>query len=610
MIPTMSEYIDSAKTEILTLISESKPLTKKSDTPRAFTALLKTKPNFKAFVKKFAGKENIDSRSNVLSYIVRDALYDKTFDLTQKLIDLESFLRKTYRENYPEDTSLKLKIKEQKIKQFEKDVRGAVQAQSQSKKDYLSIFTAMGTKLKQLASSSASPREFTVQIKNLGNTPGNSIHDFISQYFIGSDNEQSRINTFIYTIRDVYFKPSAVPGKVLPSTPSEWFDLKLAGIVKSSHKSKILNEERDALTSVIPQTFLKFLPKTLIVEVDKNNKITALKSKFAEKLDDIAAKIERQKILLTNLTKLETKIKKDLVSPDHDTKMKALLVYLMLDTGIRPGDEDNKVKIDVEQDEDGEEIDQYLETYGATTLNKHHIKFIRANFVRLEFVGKKGVINLADITDSTLTKAITDLVNKTKANKKSNYLFLDKEGKVFGQPKVTDYLRSIVPGLNLTDFRKLKSTRVFLDALREKRTMILGMIYDITQDQVANAKEEIMEVIRDVVDQAYRESVKALSHQSMNTTIKSYINPQVLLNFLSTGKVADKIEDIVFKDQKLVFDPQVFITQAIAYGKATDDIIGPEDYVDYGDDDPKLHMIKKANWISKYLSRLSYPFVA
>jgi len=610
MIPTMSEYIDSAKTEILTLITESKPLTKKSDTPRAFTALLKTKANFKAFVKKFAGKENIDSRSNVLSYIVRDALYDKTFDLTQKLIDLESFLRKTYRENYPEDTSLKLKIKEQKIKQFEKDVRGAVQAQSQSKKDYLSIFTAMGTKLKQLASSSASPREFTVQLKNLGNTPGNSIHDFISQYFIGSDNEQSRINTFIYTIRDVYIKPNTVPGKVLPSTPSEWFDLKLAGIVKSSHKSKILNEERDALTSVIPQTFLKFLPKTLIVEVDKNNKITALKSKFAEKLDDIAAKIERQKILLTNLTKLETKIKKDLVSPDHDTKMKALLVYLMLDTGIRPGDEDNKVKIDVEKDEDGEEIDQYLETYGATTLNKHHIKFIRANFVRLEFVGKKGIINLADITDSTLTKAITDLVNKTKANKKSNYLFLDKEGKVFGQPKVTDYLRSIVPGLNLTDFRKLKSTRVFLDALREKRTMILGMIYDITQDQVANAKEEIMEVIRDVVDQAYRESVHALSHQSMNTTIKSYINPLVLLNFLSTGKVADKIEDIVFKDQKLVFDPQVFITQAIAYGKATDDIIGPEDYVDYGDDDPKLHMIKKAKWISKYLSRLSYPFVA
>ena len=225
MIPTMSEYIDSAKTEILTLITESKPLTKKSDTPRAFTALLKTKANFKAFVKKFAGKENIDSRSNVLSYIVRDALYDKTFDLTQKLIDLESFLRKTYRENYPEDTSLKLKIKEQKIKQFEKDVRGAVQAQSQSKKDYLSIFTAMGTKLKQLASSSASPREFTVQLKNLGNTPGNSIHDFISQYFIGSDNEQSRINTFIYTIRDVYIKPNTVPGKVLPSTPSEWFDL-------------------------------------------------------------------------------------------------------------------------------------------------------------------------------------------------------------------------------------------------------------------------------------------------------------------------------------------------------------------------------------------------
>ena len=47
-----------------------------------------------------------------------------------------------------------------------------------------------------------------------------------------------------------------------------------------------------------------------------------------------------------------------------------------------------------------------------------------------------------------------------------------------------------------------------------------------------------------------------------------------------------------------------------------DDNIRPPDpvirerLVDYGDDDPKLHMLKKANWINKYLSRLSYPFVA
>ena len=98
MNPTLSEYIDLAKETLLSLIPQSKPLVKISDTPRAFTALLKTKAFFKSFVKQFGGKDNIDSRTNTLSYIVRDALYDKSFDLTSKLIELESFLRKTYRE--------------------------------------------------------------------------------------------------------------------------------------------------------------------------------------------------------------------------------------------------------------------------------------------------------------------------------------------------------------------------------------------------------------------------------------------------------------------------------------------------------------------------------
>jgi DNA topoisomerase IB len=612
MNPTLSEYIDLAKETLLSLIPQSKPLVKISDTPRAFTALLKTKAFFKSFVKQFGGKDNIDSRTNTLSYIVRDALYDKSFDLTSKLIELESFLRKTYRETYPEDLATKQKLKEQKAKAFEKDVKGAVQAQTKAKKEYLNIFTSMATTLKAEASKASEPRAFTAILKIYASKNDNLIGKFVADYFEGSDNQASRVNTFIYTIRDMFFKPTPKPGTSLPSTPSEWYDLKLAGIVKSSHKSKILNDEREAIEAALPKTFLKFLPKTLIVEVDKNKKITAIKSKFAEKLDDIGAKIERQKLLLQGLTKLETKVKKDLLSPDHDTKMKALIVYLMLDTGIRPGDEDNKIKlkdIDLDDLEEGEEVDQYLETYGATTLNKHHIQFIRENYVSLEFIGKKGVINIATISDVVLAKALKDLVDKTKANKKSNYLFLDSEGKVFSQPKVTEYLRSIIPGLNLTDFRKLKSTRVLLEALRQKQEMITGMIYDITQDQVDDVKGEIVDVIADVVEQAYKESVKALSHQSMNTTIKSYINPQVILNFLATGKVADKIEDIVFKDQKLVFDPQVFITQALAYGSATEQLYGKEEYTSL--DDSGNNMLKKASIrLSFILSRfLSNAFI-
>ncbi len=613
MNPTQAEYIDSAKEALLNLITEAKPLVKKSDTPRAFTALLKTKTFFKAFVKTYGGKDNIDSRTNTLSYIVRDALYDKTFSMSEKLIELESFLRKTYREKYPEDLQAKQKAKAEKAKAFEKDVKGTAKAESTAKKDYIAIFTNMGGNLLTEANKAGDARSFTAILKVYATKQDNLIGKFVSKYFEGADNQTSRVNTFLYTIRDLFFKPTPKPGQTLPTSPTGWFDLKLAGIVKSSHKSKILNDEREALEAVLPKTFLKFLPKTLIVEVDKNNKITAIKSKFAEKLDDIGAKIERQKILLTNLLKLETKIKKDLLSTDHDTKMKAIIIYLMLDTGIRPGDEDNKIKIkdvDVEDLEEGEEIDQYLETYGATTLNKHHINFVRENYVALEFVGKKGTINLATISDAVLTKALKDLVEKTKANKKSNYLFLDTQGNVFSQPKVTEYLRAIVPGLNLTDFRKLKSTRVLLEALRQKQDMIKGMVFEITKDQVEDMKSEIIEVIQDVVEQAYKESVFALSHQNMNTTIKSYINPQVLLNFLATGTVAEKLEDIVLKDQKLVFDPQVFITQALAYGSAIEELYGPETYTGF-EDEREEAMFKKASVrLSSIISRfLSNAFI-
>ena len=140
--------------------------------------------------------------------------------------------------------------------------------------------------------------------------------------------------------------------------------------------------------------------------------------------------------------------------------------------------------------------------------------------------------------------------------------------------------------------------------------MIKGMVFEITKDQVEDMKSEIIEVIQDVVEQAYKESVFALSHQNMNTTIKSYINPQVLLNFLATGTVAEKLEDIVLKDQKLVFDPQVFITQALAYGSAIEELYGPETYTGF-EDDIEEAMFKKASVrLSSIISRfLSNAFI-
>jgi hypothetical protein len=62
-----------------------------------------------------------------------------------------------------------------------------------------------------------------------------------------------------------------------------------------------------------------------------------------------------------------------------------------------------------------------------------------------------------------------------------------------------------------------------------------------------------------------------LSHDKATTTKKQYINPEVLLRFLSTGRTEKTFRDAILGGKPtLAFDPQKFVevASAAAVGKA------------------------------------------
>ena len=144
-------------------------------------------------------------------------------------------------------------------------------------------------------------------------------------------------------------------------------------------KKKVLQRERKELTEIIPKSFLTYLPKSLVVNVGENGKIKEMKTVYAEQINDMKAKMDRQKKLLNCIDDLKKQLTKDLKSKDEDKKLCAVIISLMLETGIRPGNLESK---DLE------------ETYGASTLEEGHIKFLSRNRVELKFRGKKFLFEL------------------------------------------------------------------------------------------------------------------------------------------------------------------------------------------------------------------------
>ena len=312
------------------------------------------------------------------------------------------------------------------------------------------------------------------------------------------------------------------------------------------------------LREALPSEIFQFLPKSVVVSVDPKGKITEVTDRFKNEFFTLSKKAEQLRLILSEYNNIAATVKSDLSSSDENTRMSALITSIIMETGIRPGEIGNGVMRTV----DGN--DEFVETFGAATLGPKHIKFVRNNFAQLEFLGKKGSINTASLTDAFVLKVLNEYVQKALKSG-SAYVFVAKDGTPYSYKNLELYFKRKFSGINPTDFRKLRATQEVLNAIIEEQGDLYERIRKLKELKKEALKESIVAEILTTLNRAIERAGSALSHESTQTTIDSYIYPGVLFKFLSTGRLENNLSSLLETGKtELRFDPEAFLLAAMA----------------------------------------------
>lgn len=383
-------------------------------------------------------------------------------------------------------------------------------------------------------------------------------------------------------------------------------------LFKEAIKETELRKNRQILHDTLEQyseqegpTLIDYLPKNLIVEVDDSGAISKLFSMYDNKLSNVNDKIDIQEELITKFELIEKKIYADLKAEYNDDpaedsqsylifkkKLIGLIAAIALETGLRPApakEEQNEFggqsqKKKLKKDDQGEPelkdnkkqyVKELVDTYGVATLKQEHIKFFQTKLVAdLKFLGKRGVENASRLDQADIVKQLKLLVESASGdpNAVNKCIFVLPNGKKISNTDIVVYFESLARAaglkkLRITDFRKLKAVRVIHASLLAQRETLYRNIAKAQSLKSEEAKLKVTKMVLEAVALAYKKAQKSLSHSTVNETINSYVNPNLLLNFLSTGKIEDTIDKSLLNKSKLQFDPEVFITEALAFSK-------------------------------------------
>lgn len=334
---------------------------------------------------------------------------------------------------------------------------------------------------------------------------------------------------------------------------------RIEALADRAFRAVVLYEGQSPLREAIPPEILEFMPKNIVVKVDEDGRIEEIADVFANERENLAVKIDKMKRLLTQYNDIARQVKEDLKSPDEVTRLSALITAIIMETGIRPGSEGSRtIKV-----LDGREVP--IETFGAVTLGPRHVSFIRDNFAEIRFIGKKGTENVAQLSDEDIVSELRALA----AESSSDRLFVTKDGRPISYEDLARYFKRRFRGITPTDFRKLKATRVVFDELANQREALKEDIERIAESETEDLRQRVVERVVDSLNAAVEKSQDRLSHVSPKTTRDSYINPEILLDFLSRGEIAESLEDAVLSgDKYLVFDVEKFTARPLVANPA------------------------------------------
>lgn len=340
-----------------------------------------------------------------------------------------------------------------------------------------------------------------------------------------------------------------------------------------------ISKETENVTSALPSGIFKYLPKNLIIKTDPNNMIEHVTDRYQQQYETIGKKIEIQKKILEKYTEIKETLHKDLSSENEVIRLSALIMSIILETGIRPGKAGTKVKAKGSKSQ--KENQDEMATFGATTLLPEHVNFIKDSEVELKFPGKAGTLNVTKLTNTAIMNLLKDYVRQAQqvsegdSARDTRAIFITSDGKTINQDTLKKYLKRLgIQGLKATDFRKLRSTQAVIASLHGQLEMLYNKIGQFVANQTENLKERIVEEIINTIDTAYKSAEGALSHDNVTTTIGHYINPEVLLRFLSTGGIEDNLKAaIVDNKSSLSFNIEAFIQKAMDNSNSTNEIL-------------------------------------
>jgi len=374
--------------------------------------------------------------------------------------------------------------------------------------------------------------------------------------WIGTDQHHPQAyswrSTIIYRIRDHLLFPDKFPLRKTLEEVKKQADKGFEAVTMALAQAP--------LRRVLPEEVRMFLPKNIVVEVDHDGTIRQVTDRFENEHETLGVKIRTQHQLIRQYNAIVQQVKKDMESGDEMTRMAALVTAIIMETGIRPGKEGNHIV----KMENGQEVD--IETFGATTLGPQHVRFVR-DFAELEFTGKKGTTNIATLTNPQVLALLKAYVEQAKKGG-STMIFITKAGVPFTYKDLAHYFRTKFAAFSPTDFRKLKATETVLENLRTEQVSLYRRIRAFAKQKAKDLKERVTAEVVGSIQTAYENAQRALSHESVDVTIRAYVNPEVVLRFLSQGQIEDSLERAILTGkQRLAFDPDVFVQRALETAK-------------------------------------------
>jgi hypothetical protein len=326
----------------------------------------------------------------------------------------------------------------------------------------------------------------------------------------------------------------------------------------SESQSHVFNEER------LPEMIRQYLPSNIVIDLDPYGQVEGVSDLYGNENKDLSYKIQRMKFIVENYNEFVSNVRADIRSTDAKMSMLGTITALIMETGIRPSaggssavKSDGKILVD----DAGEKV--YMETFGALSLRFDHVPAVGI----LEFPGKAGTMNTAVFDDELLSEALEALVMKAQMKSSGldvpGFLFTLKDGTRVSDKMLKTYFAKRLKGVDPTDFRKLRATRAVFESLRSQQEDLLKRIKLFVLSATDDLKERASKEIAKVINNAYLEAQKALSHEDVSTTVGAYINPTVVLSYITRGGLADTFEEaILTQPARLTFDPELFISQA------------------------------------------------